>query len=253
MSNTLEIIAVPAFNDNYIWLAVHQNRAACIDPGDAAPVLDYLQKRGLTLAQIWITHAHHDHTGGVAALKKVFPACTVYGNRDVTGADKTIGEGGKLEFGGYAIEVWATPGHTDTHLGYLLNLSDGLHVFCGDTLFSGGCGRVFTGTAAQLFASLQRYNGLPEHTLFYPAHEYTAANLRFAAHIEPDNPDIQTALAQANRTPTLPVTLAHERKINPFLRTAKSEVVARTAELSGVGLNGEAAVFAALRELKNSF
>lgn len=247
------ITPIPAFNDNYIWLIENGSEAVCVDPGDAAPVSAYLRRKGLALAQIWITHHHHDHTGGVAALKQAFPDCAVYGNRDIAAATVAVGGGARIEFDGLQAEVWATPGHTDKHLGYLLTLSDGLHVFCGDTLFSAGCGRVFTGTVAQLFASFRRYDSLPADTLFYPAHEYTAANLRFAAHIEPDNADIQTALSAAAEIPTLPVTLAHERKINPFLRTGRADVAARAAALGGQALSDEAAVFAALRELKNRF
>ncbi|KPN74502.1 hydroxyacylglutathione hydrolase [Neisseria sp. 74A18] len=249
----MNIHPIPAFSDNYIWLVKHQNEAVCIDPGAADGVLAYLKQHRLTLSQMWITHHHNDHTGGIAALKQAFPECTVYGNRDITDADIHVNEGSQLSFGGNTVDVWATPGHTDTHLSYVLHISDGLHVFCGDTLFSAGCGRVFTGTAAQLFASLQRYNSLPEHTLFYPAHEYTASNLRFAAHIEPDNADIQTALDEARHIPTLPVSLARERNINPFLRTGRTETAGRARALSGINSQDEVAIFAAMRELKNRF
>jgi len=149
--------------------------------------------------------------------------------------------------------VGATPGHPGRHVSYLLENSDGLHVFCGDTLFSAGCGRVFTGTIEELYDSFQRFNQLPEETLFYPAHEYTAANLRFAGFIEPENPDIRAALRAAEHTPTLPVTLAHERRINPFLRVDFPQVRERVEELAGRGLNSGLEVFAALRELKNRF
>ncbi|UOO82926.1 hydroxyacylglutathione hydrolase [Uruburuella testudinis] len=248
-----KITPIAAFNDNYIWLIEANGRAVCVDPGDAEPVSAYLHQHNLQLAQIWITHHHHDHTGGLAALKAAYPDCIVYGNSDIAGATVAAGEGVQIEFAGMHAGVWHTPGHTDQHISYLLHTSSGLHVFCGDTLFSAGCGRVFTGTVEQLFASLQRYNSLPQDTLFYPAHEYTAANLRFAAHIEPDNTDIQTALAQAAHTPTLPVTLAHERRINPFLRTAEAAVYRRVGGLTGRQPADETAVFADLRMLKNHF
>lgn len=250
---TLNITPVAALSDNYIWTVSHNGRAACIDPGDAAPVIDYLQRHRLELAQIWITHHHHDHTGGIAGLKQAYPQCTIYGNSDIAAADRHINEGAQLAFGGCNIEVWHTPGHTDTHLGYLLHGSDGLHVFCGDTLFSAGCGRVFTGTPRQLYASLQRYAGLPENTLFYPAHEYTAANLRFAACVEPDNSAVRAAQAAAARTPTLPVSLAHGRQVNPFLRTDCTQVARKAAEESGRNLADGTDVFVALREWKNCF
>ena len=190
---TLSITAIPALGDNYIWLLSDGLQAVCIDPGDAEPVLDYLGQTKTELTQIWITHHHHDHTGGIAGLKSRFPDCEIYGNRDIAAATHPISEGAHLNFGGCRAEVWQVPGHTDTHLAYLFEYGGRLHVFCGDTLFSAGCGRVFTGTAADLAASFDRFKALPDDTLFYPAHEYTAANLAFAAHIEPDNPAIRAA------------------------------------------------------------
>ena len=195
----MNITALPALNDNYIWLIEHEGQALCIDPGDAAPVLHHLQANKLTLTQIWITHHHQDHTGGVADLRQHTDA-EVYGGIDISHTHHTVVDGSRLSFGSMSAEVHATPGHTDSHVSYFLNHNGRLHIFCGDTLFSGGCGRVFTGTVPQLAASLRLFNSLPADTLFYPAHEYTASNLRFAAHIEPDNADIQTALQQAVHT-----------------------------------------------------
>ena len=253
MNKPLNITPIPALSDNYIWLLSDGLNAACVDPAEAAPVLDYLHARGLVLTQIWITHHHRDHTGGIAELKRRFPACTVCGNGDIAEADETVGEGSKIRFAGRHADVWHIPGHTDRHLAYLLHDAGRLHVFCGDTLFSAGCGRVFTGTPEELAASCRRLAALPPDTLVYPAHEYTAANLAFAAHIEPDNADTARARREAAHTPTLPVTLAHERRINPFLRTANPAVRRRAAELSGRELHDETAVFTALRELKNGF
>ena len=247
------ITPVKAFNDNYIWMIQDGNHAVCIDPGDPSPVLAFLVHQRLMLAQTWITHHHDDHRGGVAALSRVYRSSPVYGRHDIPAATHTVEAGNQIPFGDGLATVWATHGHTADHVSYLFEHRGRLHVFCGDTLFSAGCGRVFTGTIEQLFDSFQRFNQLPEDTLFYPAHEYTAANLRFAAHIEPDNADIQAALAAAADTPTLPVTLAHERNINPFLRTGLPHVRARVEALSGQTLNDELAVFAALRELKNRF
>ena len=177
----------------------------------------------------------------------------VYGETDIEAATHTVTAGTQFTFGDVQVTVWATPGHTGRHISYLMETSDGIHVFCGDTLFSAGCGRVFTGTVEQLYDSFQRFNQLPEGTLFYPAHEYTAANLDFAAHIEPDNADIQAALKAAAHTPTLPVTLAHERRINPFLRVDLPHVRARAEALSGKTLNSSLDTFVALRELKNRY
>ena len=249
----MQILPIPALADNYIWLLRQGNEAVCIDPGAAEPVVGYLKAHRLTLRQIWITHHHSDHTAGLAELAHRFPDCTIYGNRDIPEATRTVGEGSSWEIWQRPVSVWHTPGHTQTHLSYLLQDNTQIHVFCGDTLFSAGCGRIFTGTAAQLFASLQRYNRLPENTLFYPAHEYTAANLRFAAHIEPHNNAIERSLQAAAHIPTLPVSLAHERQINPFLRTADARLAERTAQLAGRQLTGEQQIFTALRELKNHF
>lgn len=251
----MKITPVKAFQDNYIWMIQEGNHAVCVDPGDATPVLKFLVQQRLMLAQTWITHHHDDHRGGAAALWRTFMESPIYGNHDIPEATHHAQAGMQFQFVEGLVTVWATGGHTDQHLSYLLEHSDGLHVFCGDTLFSAGCGRVFTGTIEALFDSFSRFNQLPEHTLFYPAHEYTASNLRFAAHIEPDNPDIQTALAAATNAtaPTLPVTLLHERKVNPFLRVGLPQVWERVEALSGRPCHTELEVFAALRELKNTF
>lgn len=249
----MKITPVKALNDNYIWMIQDGNHATCVDPSDATPVLIFLVRNRLMLAQTWITHLHHDHIGGVQSLKNGFMESPVYGEADIDLATHTVTAGTQFPFGDGLVTVWATPGHTDRHVSYLLENAEGLHVFCGDTLFSAGCGRVFTGTIEELYDSFQRFNQLPEETLFYPAHEYTAANLLFAEFIEPENPDIQAALRAAEDTPTLPVTLAHERKINPFLRVDLPHVRERVRKLAGKRLNSSLEVFAALRELKNRF
>ena len=249
----MKITPVQALNDNYIWMIQDGNHAACVDPSDATPVLVFLVRNRLMLAQTWITHLHHDHIGGVQSLKNGFMESPVYGEADIDLATHTVTAGTQFPFGDGLVTVWATPGHTDCHVSYLLENAEGLHVFCGDTLFSAGCGRVFTGTIEELYDSFQRFNQLPEDTLFYPAHEYTASNLRFAEFIEPENPDIQAALRAAEDTPTLPVTLAHERKINPFLRGDLPHVRERVEDLVGKQLDSGLEVFAALRELKNRF
>ncbi|MDF7675692.1 hydroxyacylglutathione hydrolase [Neisseriaceae bacterium ESL0693] len=215
----MHITAVPAFRDNYIWLLQVADQVVAVDPGEASPLLAFLNRQGLNLNAIWLTHAHADHIGGVAALKQHFPACQVYGAANWSGVNQTVTEGSQISLAPVQVSVWQIAGHTSDHLAYLVkDQQQQLHVFCGDTLFSAGCGRVFTGTLAQLYHSIQRLNQLPANTLFYPAHEYTAANLRFAHTVEPDNAAINQALAEKQHLPTLPVTLAHERKINPFLR-----------------------------------
>lgn len=182
----MKITPVKALTDNYIWMIQHGNHAVCVDPSEPSPVLEFLVRNRLMLAQTWVTHPHPDHEGGAAALWRGYMESPVYGESDIEAATHTVTAGTRFTFGNGQVTVWATPGHTDRHTSYLLETSDGIHVFCGDTLFSAGCGRVFTGTVEQLYDNFQRFNQLPEGTLFYPAHEYTAANLRFAAHIEPD-------------------------------------------------------------------
>ncbi len=255
MEPAVRILPLPAFEDNYIWLLVHGRQAVCVDPGDAAPVRRYLASHRLDLTAIWLTHHHADHTGGVAELKQVYPQALVYGHAALGLADVAVAEGSQVPLGPDAAAVWAVPGHTDTHLAYVWSSAGRYHVFCGDTLFSAGCGRVFTGTLAQLHHSLQRLNRLPPDTLLYPAHEYTAANLRFAAAVEPDNADVAAAQQAAAQAPTLPVTLDHERRINPFLRTGQPAVRAAAVAqgLDPAVAADEQAVFAALRNWKNRF
>ncbi|WP_107875040.1 hydroxyacylglutathione hydrolase [Neisseria weaveri] len=248
----MKIVPVRAFQDNYIWLLQEGGKAVCVDPGEAGPVLAYLKQHGLALEQIWITHHYHDHIGGIAGLLESFPQCRIFGNHDIGAADNQVAEGSRWQWENCSVEVWETYGHTDSHLSYIVSVSDNKHVFCGDTLFSAGCGRIFTGTAQQMFASLQRYLTLHEATLFYPAHEYTAANLRFAAHIEPENQDIARAAA-SEKMPTLPVRLEHECKVNPFLRVHVPAIARRVEALSGKALHNDLEVFAAMRELKNRF
>lgn len=244
------IAPIKALNDNYIWLLTDKHYAAIVDPADAAPVLRVLQEQNLHLQQIWITHEHADHTAGIAALKQQFPDVVVYGANNIDGVDKVVNEGGNFIWQNHVIDVWKTAGHTEQHLSYLFKLSGSLNVFCGDTLFSAGCGRAFTQRPDWLFASLQRFNTLPENTLFYPAHEYTAANLRFAQQVEPKNEFIQAALDELS-LPSLPTTLLRERLINPFLRTQKPTVHQAAEAFSGSPLSDEEAVFIALRAWKN--
>lgn len=251
----IEIIAIPALQDNYIWLLQSGHHVIVVDPSESQPVEEYIDHHGLDLSAIWLTHGHHDHIGGVAALKKRYPSCLVYGVKNFCPVDIEVSEGYVIHIGEFHAVVWHIPGHTENHVAYLLQCQDQEHVFCGDTLFSGGCGRVFTGTIQQLFSSLQRLNALPKHTLFYPAHEYTLANLKFAQEVEPDNQAIQVALEKAatNRL-TLPVCLQDEQKINPFLRIYEPAIRQRLYNSGRIAQNSDdLALFAALREWKNHF
>jgi len=254
----LEITPLPAFEDNYIWLIANpgDNGYVAVDPGDETPVLEWLQARGATLKAILITHHHYDHIGGVPELLAAYPEIPVFGpakNR-ITGVNRPVREGERIEIPGLParLDVMELPGHTAGHLAYSIEQA----LFCGDTLFAGGCGRVFDGTFEQLSASLRRIAGLPPDTLLYCAHEYTLANLGFAAWVEPDSEAIRRRIREerAKRDrgePTVPSRLALELATNPFLRTGEPAVIQAAQRHTGRPLTGQDAVFTALRTWKD--
>lgn len=251
----LDIAAIPAFRDNYIWLIRAGDTAVVVDPGDAVPVAAVLSREGLRLAAILITHHHADHQGGVVDLVRQWsPAVFGPAAESITGITHPLSGGERIVVPGLAVplDVLAVPGHTCGHLAYL---GAGC-LFCGDTLFGAGCGRLFEGTPAQMAASLALIAALPGDTRIYCAHEYTAQNLRFAAAVEPDSTAIRertAAVAEARERgeATVPSTLALEKLTNPFLRCSEPAVVAATRAR---GADGEAVnVFAALRAWRNDF
>lgn len=253
----MQIIPLPAFRDNYIWLLRQDRLAVVVDPGDAAPVRRYLAEQGLSLAAILVTHHHPDHTGGVAELLTESPV-PVFGpaGETIPGRSVAVQEGDVVRIPGIDVEfqVLDVPGHTAGHVAYF----GGTTLFCGDTLFAAGCGRIFEGTPAQLHASLEKLAALPADTLVYCTHEYTLSNLAFAAAVEPGNHDLaeRTARCQALRAeerPTVPFPLGAERLSNPFLRVNEPAVIARAEAEAGGPLSTPVAVFAALREWKNRF
>lgn len=252
---------IKAFSDNYIWTLVNDSnkQAIVIDPGQAQPVIDYLTEYDLDLTAIWTTHHHHDHIGGVAELREHYPMTHVVAHSEHgINPDQVIKDGGTVSAWGVSAQVWDISGHTASHVAYVLDIEGRKHVFCGDTLFSAGCGRVFTGTIEQLFTSFKRLNTLPEDALIYPAHEYTASNLRFGMSIEPDNAAIKMALMDAEQkqsigVPTLPVTLAHEREVNVFLRCEQVSVIEGVKAKMPLEDEKPLTIFTALRELKNNF
>ncbi len=256
----LDIIPIPAFADNYIWLLHDGRHAAVVDPGEAGPVHDYLERHGLSLGAILCTHHHGDHVGGIAELRKVYNV-PVYGPREehIAGITHplTAGDTVSLPELGLKLGVIDIRGHTRGHIGYLLPGSPG-GVFCGDTLFGCGCGRLFEGSMEELFNSLRRLAELPDDTPVYCAHEYTQANIHFALACEPGNARLKQreadtrALRAANR-PTLPSTIALEKATNPFLRCAEPEVIRAAQQFGGATETGELAVFSALRNWKNHF
>ena len=229
----MEIVAVPAFTDNYIWL-VHDapsGETAVVDPGDAAPALAEAERRGWIITQVWNTHWHPDHTGGNVAIKHATGAPISGPAREtIAGRDVDLSEGSELRIGEHAGRVTEIPGHT---LGHIALIFDEARIaFVGDTLFAMGCGRLFEGTAEQMHDSLQRLADLPGDTALYCGHEYTLANARFAAHAEPDNLAVAARLAevQALREAgeiTLPTTVGREHETNPFVRATNSQDFAR--------------------------
>lgn len=261
-SFTLDVIPVPAFRDNYLWL-FHQTgdtRAYIVDPGDAEPVEKALAERGLSLAGILITHHHPDHIGGVDRLLARWQV-PVYGpsGGSVPQVSRPVNEGETLTLeNGASFRVIAVPGHTLDHLAYFCDQTRTPVLFCGDTLFAGGCGRLFEGKPAQMYESLGKLAELPDSTEVYCAHEYTMANLAFASAVENDNTELAERVKreQAKRDrhePTVPSTIGLEKSTNPFMR-CDLESVKKAAEVySGKALSSAEEVLAAVRSWKDNF
>ena len=255
----MDLIALPAFDDNYFWLLHDGQQALVVDPGDAAPVRAALDQRGLQLASILVTHHHGDHTGGVAELRAATGAQVFGPARERIPEPFTPLHGGdEVQALGIRFRVIDVPGHTAGHIAYFADAVAGAPLlFCGDTLFSGGCGRIFEGTPAQMLASLDTLAALPADTRVCCAHEYTLGNLRFACAVEPGNrvlADYQRHCQQLRETgqPTLPSSIGTERAINPFLRS-REPAVTQAVHARTPSATGDVAVFAALREWKNEF
>lgn len=256
----IQIDALPAFNDNYIWLLqdAGSKRCAVVDPGDAAPVQAWLEAHpGWQLSDILITHHHFDHVGGVETLKNATGA-RVAGpaTEKIPARDLDLNDNDEIEVLGLRFQIMAVPGHTLGHIAYY-HAGQNL-LFCGDTLFAGGCGRLFEGTPQQMHQSLSHLAALPPRTLVYCTHEYTLSNLRFAHAVEPDNARLSERLAEVTRWRedsriSLPSTIELELATNPFLRTREPSIIA-AAKGRENGQSGEpSAVFACLRAWKDSF
>ena len=255
----LEIIPLPALKDNYIWLLKNtiSRHVAIVDPSEAEPVLNVIKSEGLIPIAIMITHHHWDHVGGIQGITEQFeiPVYTPK-TETVAGSTNPVAEGdiislSELEL---SLEILDVPGHTSGAIAYYTDTV----VFSGDTLFTAGCGRMFEGTPPQMHASLSKFKTLPDSTLLYCGHEYTASNLKFAASVEPDNAAIHKRLQHVEKLrnsnqPTVPATLAEEKQTNPFLRCEISDVIMAASHFSDKDLNEPSEVFAALRKWKDDF
>ncbi len=255
----MTLLPVPAFSDNYIWLLHDGTHALVVDPGEADGVLAALQDHGLSLSAILLTHHHADHTGGVQALRQATGAA-VYGPafEKLPEPVARLSEGDHVDVLGLRFEVLDVPGHTAGHIAYWCQQVDGAPLlFCGDTLFSAGCGRLFEGTPAQMLNSLDKLAALPADTRVCCTHEYTLSNLRFALAVEPDNARLKAHAAHCENLrqqnfPTLPSSMDVEMQINPFLRSRQPHIARAMQERAGHTLD-DAGVFAELREWKNQF
>ena len=260
--SALSVLAVPAFKDNYLWLVHDGLNAAAVDPGDSAPILAALAAHKLTLTVILLTHHHADHIGGVPGLLALAKV-PVFGprNDNISAVTVPLGEGDRVEVPGIGLtlRVLDVPGHTKGHIAYVRETPGEHWLFCGDTLFAGGCGRIFEGTPAQMADSLGKLAALPDDTSVYCAHEYTLANLRFANAVEPGNPRLHARVEadSAKRDAglaTVPSTIGVEKATNPFLRYREPEIIASLVAAHKIDVGAAPlAAFAALREWKNSF
>ncbi len=247
----LNITAIPALQDNYIWAIHNDKHVVIVDPGEAEPVLEFIQQNHLQLHAILCTHRHHDHVGGIAELRRVYNV-PVYGRSHPRNPHITddLHEGDKLRLKPLDIvfDIIETPGHLEDHIVFS---APGM-LFCGDMIFGAGCGKNFEGTLAQLQHSLQRLANLPDDTLIYSAHEYAEYTLPFALLCEPGNQNIRQRLAEtrqlrAANLPTVPFTIAQEKATNPFLRCTNPELI-HTLQTRGLTDTSELAVFTALTQ-----
>ncbi|MCM5703371.1 hydroxyacylglutathione hydrolase [Larsenimonas salina] len=254
----LTVKPLPAFQDNYIWILQQDNdpQIAVVDPGDAAPVIDYIERNERVLTTILVTHHHKDHTGGLKTLAERFnPRIIGPANSVIDEVTDPVSDGDTVRVMGRAFEVLATPGHTLDHVSFLAAGTPSL-LFCGDTLFCAGCGRLFEGTSKQMFSSLKRLSSLGDDTLVFAGHEYTQANVAFARAADPDNTALEAFEKACERErslgrPTLPSTIGREKTLNPFLRTDRPDIQA-TASTHGAA-DDALSTFTTLRSWKDRF
>lgn len=255
----LTLIPIPAFTDNYLWLLHDGHRAMVVDPGDAAPVLRMLADLQLKLETILVTHHHADHTGGVDELRNTTGA-KVYGpaTENIPKPYEPLGERDVVRAVGLNFQVIDVPGHTAGHIAfYAPDVNGKPLLFCGDTLFSGGCGKLFEGTPTQMLASLDKLAALPGNTVVCCTHEYTLSNLRFAIAVDPANQTLANYQAHCiklrhSEQPTLPTSISQELLINPFLRTRQAALISSARQFNAAA-SDDTSVFAAIRQWKNQF
>ncbi len=267
MNTLLQVWPIPAFDDNYIWCVHDGNSALVVDPGDANPVLEYLLNSGLNLKGILITHHHADHVGGIAKLLQALGSdIPVYGPRgdNIPGRTHLVKEGDVVEIATprISLKVLEVPGHTLSHIAYFANMQANVlepMLFCGDTLFASGCGRLFEGTPSQMSQSLDKFKSLPKNTLVFCTHEYTLSNIRFALAVEPNNVNLISWSERAKELrdkglPTLPTTIGQELQVNPFMRCDQVEVIeSAKAKSAQTTLPSSAHVLAVIRAWKDQF
>ena len=253
-----EILPLRAFSDNYIWTLIKDDEVTVVDPGDPSPVKEFLIDKPLTLKNILITHHHFDHTGGIEDLSKNFD-CDVYGPEGdhINGITKTLSEGDQFQISNTTFHVLSTPGHTLDHLSFFTNDKQPL-LFSGDTLFFGGCGRLFEGTPQQMFQSLSKFSELTPDTQVFCGHEYTESNLNFAAEVEPCNAELSNKLDEVRELRkkdkiTLPSSIATELNVNPFMRCKEAGVIKAAQEYSQTNVSQGDEVLEVIRNWKDNF
>ena len=254
----LEIFAIPAFTDNYIWALRKEKQLVVVDPGDPNAVQDILLKETLDLIAILITHWHPDHTGGLLELSKE-KAIPVYGPKGghIEGITNELGENDQITILGNTFKVFETPGHTLDHISYFSDQENPI-LFCGDTLFSGGCGRLFEGTPTQMYNSLSKFSSLPEETKVFCTHEYTLSNLNFAVEVEPTNKELlkyyeEVSNKRNNDEITLPSNMKLEKNINPFLRSSESSIKKSAEKYSSKSNLDNIETLSVIRSWKDNF
>ena len=254
-----EVSAIKAFSDNYIWTLIKDGEVTVVDPGDPEPVSNYLNEKGLTLKNILITHHHFDHTGGIEKLTDLY-GCEVYGpdGGHIKGIGVAIQDNQEFMITDVIFKAFATPGHTLDHLSYYVADDSNPLLFCGDTLFSGGCGRLFEGSPKQMHASLSRLSELPGKTKVFCTHEYTESNLKFALAVEPNNSHLKEKFSEvlqlrSEDKETLPSTIGEELKVNPFMRCNELDVKKAAENFSNAQFSEPHEVLGCIRDWKDNF